>query len=312
MDRPWMRTGVISCTVACGLMIAGPGIAGSAVASAILGIGGDGILDIFGGDDQKRSALHPSPADAGRATAGLTAADAGPTSTIGVTRIDGGGQPASTFAGEATNASVAASGAPQSIESVGAERATNLPLSGAPAMRESVTRAEPPAAVGDSGIPLTPVPEFVPPVSEFVPPTPENIPRISEGMPPAPPPLAPPVIVPPAIVLPPAPVIVPPGAPEGRQEPPASPIPVTQQPRANNPFAPPESFGPSPVPDSFRVGYPEYLRAATVPDLMIFALPGVAGMTLLTAAGGALGFRQARVAAQAALLLTPAAARFVQ
>jgi hypothetical protein len=299
MNGSWMRYGAISCAIACGLMIAGPGIAGSAVASAILGIGGDGILDIFGDDDHKRSARHPSQADVGASSpaAGITAD--GPTSTIGVTRVESGAQPKSTFASE-----VADDGVPQSS---GVDRATNLPLSTAPTTREAVTQAEPPAAVRDSGVPLAPVPAFVPPVSEFVPPVPEFVPPAPEIVPPAPP-----VIVPPAIVLPPAPVVVPPGAPAGRPEPPASPIPMTQEPRANNPLAPPESFGPNPIPDSFRVGYPEYLRAATVPDLMVLALPGVAGMTLLTAAGGALGFRQARAAAQAALVLTPAAARFVQ
>jgi hypothetical protein len=66
------------------------------------------------------------------------------------------------------------------------------------------------------------------------------------------------------------------------------------------------------MPDSFRAGYPEYLRAATVVDLLLVAMPGVAGITMFTFVGGVIGFRQARGAVQAALLLTPSAARFVQ
>jgi hypothetical protein len=309
MNGSWVRNGALSCAIACGVMIVGPGIAGSAVASAILGIGG-GVLDLFGDDDNKRSARHPSVGEVN--AAGITGADR-PTSTIGVTKVDSGGQPTSTFATEATGL-----GGGEVPQSGGAARATDLAPSTAPTTREVVIRAEPPAARGDSGPRLAPVPAFVPPVAEVVPPVAEVVPPVAEvvppeaeGVPPAPPEIVPPVIVPPAIVLPPAPVVVPP-APAGRPEPPASPIPATQQPRANNPLAPPDSFGPSPMPDSFRIGYPEYLRAATVPDLMIVALPGVAGITMLTAAGGALGFRQARGAAQAALLLTPAAARFVQ
>ncbi|MDH6193908.1 hypothetical protein M2272_000529 [Mycobacterium frederiksbergense] len=40
-------------------------------------------------------------------------------------------------------------------------------------------------------------------------------------------------------------------------------------------------------PISFRVGYTDYLRTASTSDLLIAVLPGLAGMTLMTAAGGA-------------------------
>jgi hypothetical protein len=312
MDGSWMRSGVISCAIACGVMVAGPGIVGSAVATAgLLGIGGDDGILIFGDDDDhKRSARHPSPADAGAARA--TADEGAPTSTIGATRVADGGEPTSTFGGEITSGGGGGGGAVPQYP--GADRAANLaPVSTAPTTREIVIRGTPPAV--DDALPAAPVPEIVSPMPPTVVPpalTPPEI--VSPAI--VPPAIAPPAIVPPAIVppaiVPPAPVVVPPAPPAGRHEPPSSPIPVTQQPRANNPLAPPDSFGPSPMPDWYRVGYPEYLRAATVTDLMVVALPGVAGMTLLTAAGGALGYRQARWAGQAALMLTPAAARFVK
>ena len=53
---------------------------------------------------------------------------------------------------------------------------------------------------------------------------------------------------------------------------------------------------------SFRAGYPDYLRTATVGELAAVALPGAAGIFVLAALGGLVGFRQAR----AALALPPA------
>ncbi len=55
------------------------------------------------------------------------------------------------------------------------------------------------------------------------------------------------------------------------------------------------------IPDSFRVGYAEYLRSATTSDLLVAALPGVAGIAGFTLIGAYAGYRQAR-AVQAALL----------
>lgn len=52
--------------------------------------------------------------------------------------------------------------------------------------------------------------------------------------------------------------------------------------------------GPSQVPESFRLGYPEYLREAKVGEVAVFALPGVLGILALTALGGFLGYRQAK------------------
>ena len=48
------------------------------------------------------------------------------------------------------------------------------------------------------------------------------------------------------------------------------------------------------TPASFRAGYGEYLRTARVEQIAAVAVPGVAGILLLTGAGGVLGYRQAR------------------
>jgi hypothetical protein len=45
---------------------------------------------------------------------------------------------------------------------------------------------------------------------------------------------------------------------------------------------------------SFRAGYSEFLRAAEVSQMAAVALPGFAGMLLLTAGGGFIGYRQAK------------------
>jgi hypothetical protein len=48
------------------------------------------------------------------------------------------------------------------------------------------------------------------------------------------------------------------------------------------------------VPDSFRAGYPEYLRSARMAEVAGLAVPGIAGILALTAAGGLVGYRQAK------------------
>ncbi|TPW91735.1 hypothetical protein FKW78_26315 [Mycolicibacterium fortuitum] len=62
------------------------------------------------------------------------------------------------------------------------------------------------------------------------------------------------------------------------------------------------------VPESFRLGYADYLRTASTSDLLFAVLPGLGGMLLMTAAGGAVGFRQARAAQT---LPSPQIARFL-
>ncbi len=82
----------------------------------------------------------------------------------------------------------------------------------------------------------------------------------------------------------------------------AFPIPPTVEPGPGRHFAPADSSPlPTKIPDSFRVGYAEYLRAAGTADLFVAALPGVAGIAGFTVLGAYAGYRQAR-AVQAALL----------
>ena len=237
MDRSRIRVAAVSCAIACGAMVAGPGVVGSAVASA------DGLfgidIDIFGHDDKKSD--H-----------------------VGV--VVGVGQPQ--FGG------VSGAGPRRG----GARRAPNLaPVPTAPSTRSIVIRAEHPASV--PAAPVAPAPVIVPPV---VPPPPVVVPLAPA---PAPSPLAP--------------------APS----PAAPPSPVIQQPRTNHQPALADSLSPQAIPESFRVGYADYLRAADVTYLLAVALPGVAGILAFTAAGGVVGYRQAR----AAQVLPPAGiARFLQ
>ncbi len=114
----------------------------------------------------------------------------------------------------------------------------------------------------------------------------------------------------PAAVAPRMPVVVPlavppplPAAPPVRSPAPeAVPVPATIEPGPGSQIAPADSYPPpTKIPDSFRVGYGEYLRAATTTDLFAAALPGVAGIAGFTLLGMYAGYRQAR-AVQAALL----------
>jgi hypothetical protein len=45
---------------------------------------------------------------------------------------------------------------------------------------------------------------------------------------------------------------------------------------------------------SYRIGYTEYLRSAGLSQVAALAAPGVAGMLVLTGAGGLVGYRQAK------------------
>ena len=47
-------------------------------------------------------------------------------------------------------------------------------------------------------------------------------------------------------------------------------------------------------PSSYRLGYTDYLRNAGLSQVVALAVPGVAGMLVLTGAGGLLGYRQAK------------------
>ena len=269
MDRVFIRSAAISFAFACGAMVVGPGVVGIAESHAILGIGPDihDIFDLFGEDDDKSAMHHPRPgseefsAQAAR-TVGITTADAGP--------------PVSTFGSvpESAGRVAGGGGVPESGGGGGgvprnpvAGRSSNLPpVPFAPITRNIVIRGAPPAA-SPAG---APVPEFVPPA-------------VRQG-----------VGGVPLVVPPPSPPV-----PEGRPAPagPAAPAPALL---TKNPLAPNNS-GNGRIPDSFRVGYAEYLRAATTTDLFVAALPGVAGIAGFTLLGAYAGYRQAR-AVQAALL----------
>ena len=244
MDRSRIRVAAVSCAIACGTMVAGPGVVGSAVASA------DGLfgidIDIFGHDDKKSD--H-----------------------VGV--VVGVGQPQ--FGG--------VSGA--GPRGGGARRAPNLPpVPTAPSARSVVIRAEHPASV--PAAPVAPAPVIVPPVVR-----------------------PPPVVVPLAPAPAPSPLAPAPSPLAPAPSPLAPPSPVIQQPRTNHQPALADSLSPQAIPESFRVGYADYLRAADVTDLLAVALPGVAGILAFTAAGGVVGYRQAR----AAQTLPPVGiARFLQ
>ena len=278
MDRSRMRSAAISCVIACGAMVAGPATLGSAVASAD-GIFGIDILDIFG--DDKKSKLHHVGVEvgvAGRAP-NLAVVPTVPRTRSVVIRAE---HPASVPAAPAAPALVPTVPRTRSVV-IRAEPPASVPAApAAPALVPTVPRtrsvvidAERPASV--PAAPAAPAPVFVPPV------------------------VPPPVVVP----LGPAPA---PSASAPLPSPAAPPLPVIQQPRTNVQPAPADSL--SPEAESFRPGYPDYLRGADVGVLLAVALPGLAGLLALTAGGVVLGYRQARTG-QAAIVRTEIA-RFLR
>jgi hypothetical protein len=58
---------------------------------------------------------------------------------------------------------------------------------------------------------------------------------------------------------------------------------------------------------SYRIGYPDYLRSAGLSQVAALAVPGIAGILVLTGAGGLVGYRQAK----AGHAVHPSIARFV-
>lgn len=262
MDQIYVRSAAFSCAFACGALVVGPGMVGTAVAHAgLFGIGPDiDFFDLFGDDDHKKKKSdqhHPRPgsADAGaqasRTAAGITAAEAGPpTAKIG--SVPEG-------VGVNENISRGGGGGGGLPRAVGTGRSSNLPrVPSAPVTRSIVIRGAPPAAAS-TGIPTQALPQ-APVVIPLA--TPPPNPRLPEGSP--------------APAAPPAP------APSSHAKAPRLP-------------------GAGRVPDSLRVGYAEYLRSATTTDLFVAALPGVAGIAGFTLVGAYAGYRQAR-AVQAALL----------
>lgn len=81
-----------------------------------------------------------------------------------------------------------------------------------------------------------------------------------------------------------------------------------QQPSVRQPEVPVRSGDPAAVPASFRAGYGEYLRTAGVMQVAAVAVPGAAGILMLTGLGGLVGYRQARAGLA---LRTESIARFM-
>jgi hypothetical protein len=263
-------------------MVCGPGVVGIAQSHAILGIGPD-LLDLFGGDDDKSDLHHPRPGSeeppSGQAarTVGVTTADAGPP----VSTFGSGTQAAGLVAGNGgVPQSARSQSAPPQVASRGggsvprvspAGRSSNLPsVPSAPITRNIVIRGTP--STREVG---TPAPQAAPRV---MPQTPAVVPLA------APPPVAP--------------------QPESRPAPEAPPAPSQATPHAKDPLAPSSSSA-GRIPNSYRVGYAEYLRSANTTDLVAAALPGVAGIAGFTLIGAYAGYRQAKTLQRALLAPVP-------
>lgn len=85
------------------------------------------------------------------------------------------------------------------------------------------------------------------------------------------------------------------------QAPPApspSPLPgpgvTNQAPQPHSAPPPPKGATPLSEPVAYRAGYSDYLRNAGMAQITSLALPGIAGILLVTAGGGFVGYRQAR------------------
>jgi hypothetical protein len=123
-----------------------------------------------------------------------------------------------------------------------------------------------------------------------------------ETVPSAPPPAAspPPPAAVPASVMPPAAPAVEVPAPQ------AAPMTTTNQPRPSARLGCADGFSPkSKPPNTFRVGYSEYLRTATTSDILAAALPGAAGLVGFTVVGAYAGYRQAKALQKALLAPVP-------
>ena len=260
-------------------MVVGPGFVGAAQAHAILGIGPD-WFDIFG-DDKKSDLHHPRPdaevsaqasrTTASRTTAGIAAAEA-PTATVGSLPENGN---AREFAA-AENV-----GIPESVGRGGGgglSRGEFHCPNGRPAKRfvragDAQHRDPRGSSIGRFGRRSARL----------------RFARTASGARHRRPLAAPPPVAP---------------EPAGRPAPAAPPAPSPSAPPAKDPLAPSDS-GAARIPDSYRVGYAEYLRSATTGDLLMAALPGVAGIAGFTLVGAYAGYRQAKALQRALLAPVP-------
>lgn len=172
-------------------------------------------------------------------------------------------------------------------------------VSTAPSTRSVVIRAK--EAAAQPVAETVPAPAIVPAV--YAPATMMGSPLV-EAIPAAPAPAGtPPPAAAPLAGLPPlpaAPVISPP-APQALPV-----IPSTSAPGPGRPLAPADSHRPpTKIPDTFRVGYAEYLRTATNMDILAAALPGAAGIAGFTLIGAFAGYRQAKAIQKALVAPVP-------
>ncbi len=167
-------------------------------------------------------------------------------------------------------------------------------VSTAPSTRSVVIRAKPAVAEPASA----PAPVAVSASMADVPAQALDAPAVSLHAPAVEAPIAvPPPAAPPVPMA--GPVIVPP-------RPDAMPVPTTIQPGPGRRMGPVDKLAPpTRVPASFRLGYAEYLRAATTGDLLAAALPGVAGIAGFTVVGAYAGYRQAKAVQRALLAPVP-------
>lgn len=295
-------------------MVAGPGMLGTGVASAdLFGIDID-ILDIFDHKEKKKSdhsakignQRNGGPKKSGGSLGGPNAST-GPKAKVGASESSApSARSASTAQAPQSAGVTGATG--QAPQSAGVTGTTGQ----APSAAVIGGTAQAPTAVvsggggGGAGVPtngnIGRAPNLAP-----VPTAPSSRQIVIRSSPPkAPVPAAPAAPVAPApVVVAPVPVIpapVPFAPPVGA----APSAPVNPAPRSEPPAV--QALSVPPVPESFRLGYTDYLRTASTSDLLFAVLPGLGGMLLMTAAGGVVGFRQARAAQT---LPAPQIARFL-
>ena len=141
-------------------------------------------------------------------------------------------------------------------------------------------------------------PEVVPPIQE--PPDPDVLDVVpGVGIPAAGAPVNMPLIVPAPVAVGPGPVAGPAAggaaAGGGVAGLPAAPRQATAAPpRARQPLPASAGSNVTMPATSYRVGYADYLRTAGVSQIAALALPGLAGLLVLTGAGGLVGYRQAK------------------
>ncbi|ODQ85845.1 hypothetical protein BHQ18_28235 [Mycolicibacterium flavescens] len=98
------------------------------------------------------------------------------------------------------------------------------------------------------------------------------------------------------------------GAGAAAAPPPDTPVAAGVEPPARAPTPQAEGLANAAGPvSSYRLGYPVALQNAGIAQLVALAAPGVAGMLVLTGAGGLVGYRQAK----AGHAVHPGVARFV-